>query len=145
MLSYAEQKSAVDAAIAALPPAFGLRKFPGKTFEPVAGASYVAGDGRVLVYLYVHTPYGLEAFVKGTVTEIRREMTEPYPNAPTFPEVNALNEANCRAALGMGYLNIDSLKPEAGVQLNFRLQAIANRLYRLMRTGEQIQAVEAAR
>ena len=61
----------IKKAAAGFPETFGLWAFPGRRFAINERASYVR-DGEVM--LYVYTEAGL-AFSKGTVEELRREVT----------------------------------------------------------------------
>jgi len=61
----------IKQAMAQFPEVFGLRAFPGKRFSLNERASYTS---RGEVMLYVYTEDGL-AFSKGTVEELRREVT----------------------------------------------------------------------
>lgn len=64
----------------------------------------------------------------------------------TYPEINAIKTVKeCRAALRMGYNNFDSVKPEFQKDLKDRLDAIEDRMRRLIATGNRIKAVKGVK
>ena len=67
-------------------------------------------------------------------------------NTTSYPEVNALNSVkDCRAALSMGYNNFDSVKDDFKPELKGRLEAIEDRMRRLIATEKQIKATKRIR
>jgi hypothetical protein len=56
------------------PARFGLRAFPGKTFEILQSSSYLNGDVPVLYVFAISDDDRSEAFAKGTAAELRREV-----------------------------------------------------------------------
>lgn len=67
-------------------------------------------------------------------------------NTTTYPEINAITSVrDCRLALRMGYNNLDSLKPEFQADLKSRLEAIEDRMRRLIATENRIRAAKAVR
>lgn len=63
----------------------------------------------------------------------------------TYPEINALNLRQAREAYKLGKLNLDSLTPAGRADLLPRLEALAERIYRLQWTGKRVRGIAAAR
>lgn len=57
------------------PPTFGLRGFPGDTFRVGLEACYVGDDGSMVVYTQRWDGAAWLDFAKGSIAEVRREMT----------------------------------------------------------------------
>jgi hypothetical protein len=75
MLSYEEQKSAVQVALDSFPIEFGLRGFPGEKFRCSPSASYYSTSYGVMIYTqrYDHERGWLD-FAKGSPGELRAQI-----------------------------------------------------------------------
>jgi hypothetical protein len=72
---YEQQKQQIKDAIASFPADFGLRAFPGERFVILESACYVSG-GIVFLYTGIKTSDGYRAFCKGTIGELKSQITE---------------------------------------------------------------------
>lgn len=59
--------------IAKFPAKFGLRAFPGDTFQISPAASFKSGN-QILLYVYIQQGNGWAAFSKGTPAELRSQI-----------------------------------------------------------------------
>lgn len=57
-------------------------------------------------------------------------------------EINALNESDCRAAIGLAEANMDSVVPEYRPELAYRLTLLRERLRRLTWTNDRIRRTQ---
>jgi len=69
-------RSAIEAAIALFPQAFGLAGFPGDVFRLSATSSYLGGEDNNTVMLYTERLVGDQwlSFAKGTIAEVRAQV-----------------------------------------------------------------------
>jgi hypothetical protein len=83
MMSYEEQRRAVEAAAAEFPAEFGLKAWPGERFKIGIGDSYVkdsdwkSNNPTPVVMLYTHIKKAdgsWAGFAKGTAADLRREV-----------------------------------------------------------------------
>lgn len=66
-------KCQIEKAIKRFPPTFGLRAYPGETFQISHTASYMS-EGQVMLYLMVKREDGWQEFCKGTITELQQNI-----------------------------------------------------------------------
>lgn len=76
MIIWTEQRRMVEAAAAEFPAEFGLRAFPAERFRINIADSYVNDDLTVMLYLGIKKADQWPAFGKGTIAELKREITK---------------------------------------------------------------------
>ena len=69
-----KQQAILDETIRSFPRVFRLRAYPGEVFRISADSSYFSGE---TLYLYTEVQRGetWQSFAKGTIAELRREIT----------------------------------------------------------------------
>lgn len=80
-----EEEAKISAVIAKFPKTFGLRAFPGDTFQISLRNSYIGNNDNIQLYTQILGKNGeWDDFAKGTEDELRREMVKITPQVPAM-------------------------------------------------------------